>query len=297
MKVVSCKVIEDLIPLYIEELLSKDSKTLVESHLTECEDCRAYLEEFKEMEVLPIETDIRPLEKIQRSIQKKKWYAIGLSILLTLLIATLSVIYLTAPEYILYSEDVVRIEKTETGLTIVEFNEEVAGYDLERRESNSGDESVFHLTTWKTKWSEWTDSDKVAPIVLNSSGDVVRAVYYYEPSGANDRLIFGVNEYPNGGIMTLPRLSLNYLSIGALVLLVIGLGVLWLVRSKTLYFDRILKMTLLPATYLIAQFVVTGWSATTYSAIRDFSAILLVGILIYGVCWTGIEWRKNRVNE
>lgn len=249
------------------------------------------------MEVLPIETDIRPLEKIQRSIQKKKWYAIGLSILLTLLIATLSVIYLTAPEYILYSEDVVRIEKTETGLTIVEFNEEVAGYDLERRESNSGDESVFHLTTWKTKWSEWTDSDKVAPIVLNSSGDVVRAVYYYEPSGANDRLIFGVNEYPNGGIMTLPRLSLNYLSIGALVLLVIGLGVLWLVRSKTLYFDRILKMTLLPATYLIAQFVVTGWSATTYSAIRDFSAILLVGILIYGVCWTGIEWRKNRVNE
>lgn len=35
-----CKIIEDLLPLYEEDLLQEDSKKFVEEHLTHCEDCR-----------------------------------------------------------------------------------------------------------------------------------------------------------------------------------------------------------------------------------------------------------------
>ena len=39
----NCKVIEDLLPLYIDEVCSDESKRLVEEHLEECDACSAKL--------------------------------------------------------------------------------------------------------------------------------------------------------------------------------------------------------------------------------------------------------------
>ena len=43
-----CSVIQDLLPLYAEELTGEDSRKLVEDHLEECENCKQTLEELKE---------------------------------------------------------------------------------------------------------------------------------------------------------------------------------------------------------------------------------------------------------
>lgn len=45
-----CEVIRDLIPLYVDDVLSSDSKTLVEEHLETCEDCTDYYHALKEPE-------------------------------------------------------------------------------------------------------------------------------------------------------------------------------------------------------------------------------------------------------
>ena len=42
-----CDVIKDLMPSYIDNLLSEDSQGLVEEHLAECETCKAYYETLK----------------------------------------------------------------------------------------------------------------------------------------------------------------------------------------------------------------------------------------------------------
>ena len=37
-----CEIIKDLIPLYLDNVCSEDSRKLVEDHLSECSECRIY---------------------------------------------------------------------------------------------------------------------------------------------------------------------------------------------------------------------------------------------------------------
>lgn len=41
---ITCKIIEDLLPLYVDEICSDDSRTIVEHHVAECNECREKLE-------------------------------------------------------------------------------------------------------------------------------------------------------------------------------------------------------------------------------------------------------------
>lgn len=43
----NCNVIKDLLPLYIDDVCSKESRNLVEEHLRTCNNCQNYLEELK----------------------------------------------------------------------------------------------------------------------------------------------------------------------------------------------------------------------------------------------------------
>ena len=36
---ISCDVIRDLLPLYVEDMLSNDSKNIVDEHIEQCESC------------------------------------------------------------------------------------------------------------------------------------------------------------------------------------------------------------------------------------------------------------------
>lgn len=298
MNLVSCNVIEDLLPLYAEDMLSEDSKKLVEDHLDECEGCSEYLDELKAMASLPVETNTEPLKKIQNTLQKKKWHAIILTTLFTLFVGALAVVFMTTPDYLTYSEDLVTISETADGITILDFNEEVAGYDLESYQAGNGEGTVYHLTAWKTTWHDLTNKDEIAPVVLNPSGEEVESVYYYQTDGSADRLVYGAEQHASGGVVTLPRLSLNYFFGLAAGTLLVCLGILFTVRSNKKYLDRTIKITLLPISYLLAQLLVTGWNATTYSAVRNFTAILLIAILLYGLLWTGVEWiRSGRLGK
>lgn len=44
---ITCNIIEDLLPLYIDDMVSEDSRQLVEEHLKECASCRKMLDEMK----------------------------------------------------------------------------------------------------------------------------------------------------------------------------------------------------------------------------------------------------------
>lgn len=46
-----CNIVKDLLPLYIEELCSEDSKDYVETHLENCEKCRESFEYLKYSEL------------------------------------------------------------------------------------------------------------------------------------------------------------------------------------------------------------------------------------------------------
>ena len=44
----SCNIIRDLIPLYIDDVCSEESKKIIEEHLEECEECKAFLSSMNE---------------------------------------------------------------------------------------------------------------------------------------------------------------------------------------------------------------------------------------------------------
>lgn len=295
MKKVSCNVVQDLIPLYVEDMLSDDSKKLVECHLDECQECQEYLKELQTIDIVPIETNSRPLEKIRFALKKKKWLTILFSVLVTLLVGVLAAFFVTAPEYLPYSEDVVLINETSNGIVFADFDEKVAGYDMESYLAENGEGTVFHLTSWGTSWHELFETEEIAPLVLNPSGESVAAVYYYQTDGSEDQLISGEDMHPNGGVRILPRLSLSYYFGLAMIVLLICIGLMIAVRSNKIYLNRMLKITFLPLSYLLAQLIVTGWNTSTYSGTRDFLSILLVSILLYGLSWIGMEWVKSQM--
>ena len=71
----SCKIIEDLLPMYHDGISSEESAALIEEHLKECESCRQILASLRGEIVLPKEVptdDLKPLEEIQHQITKEK---------------------------------------------------------------------------------------------------------------------------------------------------------------------------------------------------------------------------------
>ena len=73
----NCNIVRDLLPLYVEKMLSADSQTFVEEHLKECEDCRKELESLKQgdssVSMVKDHTDEAiPIKKVKKKLSKKK---------------------------------------------------------------------------------------------------------------------------------------------------------------------------------------------------------------------------------
>lgn len=49
----TCSIVEDLLPLYLEDMCSEDSKAAIEKHLQECPTCREKLLRMKNSEIIP----------------------------------------------------------------------------------------------------------------------------------------------------------------------------------------------------------------------------------------------------
>ena len=56
---VKCAVINDLLPLYVDDVLSKESRELVEEHIRECESCRKTLENMTGKMSIPVNKELR----------------------------------------------------------------------------------------------------------------------------------------------------------------------------------------------------------------------------------------------
>ena len=69
-----CNIIKDILPLYVEDMVSADTSAFVEEHLEKCAECRAELEDMKksnglEKNNVSVEDEFMPLKAF-----KKKWY-------------------------------------------------------------------------------------------------------------------------------------------------------------------------------------------------------------------------------
>lgn len=78
MNKITCEIIKDLLPLYIDDVCSDDSKYILEEHISHCESCKKELENIKsELSLIDNRiykdcNEIKDLESISKKIKKSK---------------------------------------------------------------------------------------------------------------------------------------------------------------------------------------------------------------------------------
>ena len=126
--------------------------------------------------------------------------------------------------------------------------------------------------------------------------DDISAVYYCVP-GEENQLIWAKDGWePEGGVATLPRLTLNaYLLIagGAALLL----GICWLVFRKTKAGPVMLSIFFLPVSYIAAHFLIKGPNGATCTLLRDFLFIILTGLALYGACLGLLSMAREKLRK
>jgi hypothetical protein len=295
---VTCNIIKDILPLYAENMLSDDSSAMVEEHIEHCQECKASLDEMKSSNIIPKDTNASPLLKIKSKLNKKKAQLIILSAMLSIIVFVITMAFLTSPEYIPYSEGSVLIEEIGDGSVVAKFKDTVYGYDINSYPTDDNTGYVYHINTWNSIWNRYVKKSNLNNTILNSDGENVVSVYYYQSDGSSeDILIYGKDLNPSGGAITLPRLSLSYYSIIAIVLgIICGLS-MFLFRYNIKAYDFTTKIFLLPISYLLAQLIIKGFKSSSYNLLRDLSAILLMTIPLYIASLTALNFIKQHKNK
>lgn len=73
-----CDVVRDLLPLYHDKVCSEKSKNLVEAHLSECSDCREYLQDMdEELKLGDLVEEAQPLKKVEKRLKHMRLAAFG----------------------------------------------------------------------------------------------------------------------------------------------------------------------------------------------------------------------------
>ena len=280
---VSCEVIRDLLPLYAEDIASKDTRMLVEGHLESCPDCAKELEDMKKQlgNVLPVDAYTKPIKKLRNTLFKKKLQTIILTVMLTLTIAAVIIANLTAPDYIPYSRDVMDITEKSDGTILVEFREDVTGYDLKHFETEDKSGYEYYITTWNSYWSRNIIKNTVQNMVLNPDGEKVSAVYYYHTDGSDSVLIYSKDQHPDGGTLLLPRLVLGYYLLIALIMFALSVLLFFKFYQNKKVRDWLVRIAAVPGSYVIGHFCVKGACSSTYNAVRDIIAIVTIAVLLY----------------
>ena len=94
MKKIPCEIIQDLLPLYLDDVCSPKSKILVEEHMQECEECRKYYASLKgEIPMMNMEmkdnnlqeNEVKFFKKVKHELAIEKYLFTTLAVICTIL--------------------------------------------------------------------------------------------------------------------------------------------------------------------------------------------------------------------
>ena len=291
----NCSIIRDILPLYIEDMTSDDTRAFVEEHLAACADCRAEWEQMKKPAQLAADTNAAPLKNLKKKLFQKRVQTIIFSAALAFAIVLSAVSVLTAPLYFPYSENLLHITENGSGSVTIAFDDAVTGYAYLKDTDPSTGIEVYHINAWQTTWDLHFIKRGTQNMVISSEKPI--AVYYAQNNGAEDVFLYGTNPNPDGGTMVLPRLILGQYVLLALIAATILGSLLFINRkheARKMWLERVF---LLPVAYVIAHLCTKGLAVKSFSTQRDFSLIVLVAILVYGALLLGMSLYQLRKED
>lgn len=312
-----CSIVQDLLPLYAEDMLREETKKFVDGHLAQCAACRAELDALR-ADVKPQPVSAQPLRDLKKQLQHKRFTAVLLAVALALTLATAGFAYLTAPQYLPYDETEWMITRSpraladgsimSDGLTDLSGIESisvnlltpVSGTKVTSTQDPDSGKTVYFITAWRTPLDTWCGTFDVsdtgdhaqreANALLDALGETesartlftldatnCTAIYYSPNNGQDDVLLCGSRD---GGVISLPRLALGYYVLLSLTLF-ITLGIAFFICRRKKVGKMLGYLALIPACYLLGHLLVKGVATTSYQMQRDFSLIVFAAVLIY----------------
>lgn len=177
----SCKVIEDMLPMYYDKVCSDETAELIEEHLNDCPNCKKILDNLRgDIEISAQKPDdIMPLKKIQKSYKKKKTVA---------LIAILVVVALI-PVAFMFGNEHGKPEQQ------IEYTEEDAVADADLFMANIAEAeyaAAFSHIDIEEKKREWRRDFFSDDILVNFEADALEA---FCKAGAEMESLGGFGEY------------------------------------------------------------------------------------------------------
>ena len=326
----TCSIVQDLLPLYEEDMLREETKEFVDGHLVQCAACRAELDALK-ADVKPAPVSAQPLRDLKRQLRRKKLTAVLLAVALALTLATAGFAYLTAPQYLPYDETEWMITRSpraladgsimSDGLTDLSGIESisvnlltpVSGTKVTSTQDPDSGKTVYFITAWRTPLDTWCGTFDVsdtgdhaqreANALLNALGETesartlftldatnCTAIYYSPNNGQDDVLLCGSRD---GGVISLPRLALGYYVLLSLALF-ITLGIAFFICRKKKAGKALGYLALAPASYLAGHLLVKGLTTTSYQMQRDFSLIVFAAVLIYSAVLLALRLLRQK---
>lgn len=315
----TCSIVQDLLPLYEEDMLREETKEFVDGHLAQCAACRAELDALK-ADVKPVPVSAQPLRDLKRQLRRKKLTAVLLAVTLALTLAAAGFAYLTAPQYLPYSETEWTVARADGAVTAegladlsgvesisVNLLTPVSGAKVTSTQEPDSGKTVYFITAWRTPLDTWRGAfDKTgdapnahsandrtqreADALQGALGKVESARTLFTLDTANCAAVYyspnnGQDDVllcgsRDGGIISMPRLALGYYVLLSLALL-IPLSIAFFLYRRKKAGKALGHLALIPACYLVGHLLVKGFVTTSYQMQRDFSLIILAAALLY----------------
>lgn len=289
-----CYVVRDLLPLYLDDLVSDSTREFVAAHLAECDECRAIFEQEQSRSNSFSAMEAVPLKKINQMLNRQKVRSVLIAVVLVVALLLTGFAYLTTPEYLPYSEDLFTVAE-KNGSVLITFNDSVTGFNANSSllDENGRESTLTFLSAWNTIWDQKILQRGVQSVTINPEPiDGRDQIVFYAPNNGQEAVqIYG--EKVSFGTMELPRLVLGYYLVLAFGMAVVCGVVLIIFYKKQQIKFWIERLILFPLAYLISHVLVKGLNTTTYSSGRDFLFILFVTILIFMAGLLGLNWIQN----
>ena len=124
----NCKLVKDLLPSYIDDVTSKETKEFIEEHLKECKDCKKHLDEMNsELDKEKVK-DIETVKEIKK--YKRKIFTLKFLVIAAVLIIVGTVVGKLGYKYYIVKNSIEHsfINEGFFNYRIDEFDESIEGY-------------------------------------------------------------------------------------------------------------------------------------------------------------------------
>lgn len=186
------------------------------------------------------------------------------------------VAHITRPKYIPYQEGLLEVTKHREDISLI-FNNNIKSY--QHYEISSDEQGIYTLSLYTTAWDTIIKNvGEPNNVILNPNGENVKSLYYVS-CGPDDILLYGDNFY-GGGVVTLPSLLLVSCTKYAILITVLLALLILLFHKRKKVKALLIKVLLIPTTWLFSQLLITGYNPVSYTAIHDFYFILFLSTIM-----------------